>query len=474
MIEHDAPGEAPLDPIPQEIVGTFKAKEMVRALIPLGFVCLLAGLGFLSPDDKHLELAWNDIAGTVLTDYRCQLQKRHRNRWRRVVATKGCYREHFDALMKSGILVRAAHAPRFCSTYFAVPKLAPCAEHPLGTSRAIFNGHRLSELGNVPPAVNLPGVTEFVPEVTRFLHEEEKVYVSGGDLRHWFHQLRMPSIWHPYFGLSMEGSMYTWTTLPMGWSHSPYIAQCAAWSFLAARLPSQQPLFDESVLQCENSGPPRVLRLHEGLRGKGIRGFAMVYYDNYLIVVNDSSVHQEIMKRVAENARRFRVAIKPWSEFTVEGGDCTFEFLGVRFNRSDGVVTGRPEKLPKWVIKYAEKNETMTLHEAATWAGRMLFSDMMSPTKQPRMTTRLILRELGRLGSSRNWRTGPLSCPEVETALREGWAHYAELAEQPYVYQRPRARRDKEIVVATDASLVGHGIVWFDEDGRVDRVESGR
>ena len=144
------------------------------------------------------------------------------------------YKEHMDQLEACGLLQPVSlkdASIRFYSGYFAVPKTAQ-------TSRSIFSGNRLSQCCPVPPTVNLISASELIRLMrqhgTRWKGE---YHVVTGDLRHWFHQISAPSWLRPLFGLKtgskagpktgpkIDEKRYMWTSLPMGWSWSPVLAQ---------------------------------------------------------------------------------------------------------------------------------------------------------------------------------------------------------------------------------------------------------
>lgn len=250
--------DVPLDPIPEKVVGACRTKALVANARELGLFCLLVGLAFLIELQPVKGEEWSRLATDTLADLGKELCTRRDNKSRRIVATHAKYRSHFTALEVSKILRRARGRPRFVSSYFAVLKARRLA-------RAIFNGRRLSSLTRAPPPVNLPSLKDYVPMVTQFLNDHPRVYVCGGDLRHWFHQLMLGSDWAPYFGLSMDGDFFTWQTVPMGWSFSPFIAQSATLMLLCGRHATGRDLFCLDELKDPRHGLPKFLfRKEEG------------------------------------------------------------------------------------------------------------------------------------------------------------------------------------------------------------------
>jgi hypothetical protein len=157
------------------------------------------------------------------------------------------YKDHEAQLASFGLVVPCPVGQvRFVSTYFAVAK---SGEPPTG--RSIFNGRKLSANFIPPEPINLPEI----PDALRRLHEIHNQNQFGkktrvprvltADLRHWFHQLTMrPSI-SRFFCLSFQiGRFMRWATLPMGWSHSPRIAQSISWWLVMYEEPvMERPVF---------------------------------------------------------------------------------------------------------------------------------------------------------------------------------------------------------------------------------------
>ena len=133
-----------------------------------------------------------------------------------------------------------------CSTYVEVPKTKD-------TSRLIFNGKELSKHWKIPRPVNICDTGSLIKKILSVSEaKDQKLHVVVGDFRHWFHQIRVSEALSRHFGIALReknGAIETfrWRTLPMGWSHSPFIAQCLAWGVLCHREDGQRPLFDEEA-----------------------------------------------------------------------------------------------------------------------------------------------------------------------------------------------------------------------------------
>lgn len=100
-------------------------------------------------------------------------------------------------------------------------------------------------------------------------------WVVVGDWRHFFHQFPLSEEVSRFFGVvSAKGKGYRWCTLPMGHSHSPYVAQCFGWVILLTRNDNQEELFEAEEVE-------RVRAQYVSLKGGGC---ATLYYDNFLVV----------------------------------------------------------------------------------------------------------------------------------------------------------------------------------------------
>lgn len=198
---------------------------------------------------------------------------------------------------------------RFLSRYFAIPKKD-------GQARAIFNGRSLSSKQVTPPPVGLPEI----PVVLRLLadiHAERQgtassvvapsVYIA--DLRHFFHQIEVDPQVAKYFGVQCGEQAYSWRGLPMGWAHSPRIAQTISWSlvlFWAERIPCLKQSYDDAIKQ---DHPPGYVYTYgpDGRRS----GMCFIWYDNFVFVNYDNAEYRQVVANINANRRAFNLV---WSE----------------------------------------------------------------------------------------------------------------------------------------------------------------
>ena len=132
-------------------------------------------------------------------------------------------------------MVSFTSAPMVVNGLFGVGK-------PDGSMRLIVDARPANACFRLPPKVRLPS-----PEVLGGLvmQEGRRVFTAKCDLDNFYHRLRVPAWLRPYFALppvprhqvavdesesagdNTEMLFPCLTALPMGWSHSVYLAQIA-------------------------------------------------------------------------------------------------------------------------------------------------------------------------------------------------------------------------------------------------------
>jgi hypothetical protein len=230
------PSEIPLDPI---TVAHLANINTVRTYAQeLGFTCAMEAIGWLS----DISQLWIEGPPTQINPHQ-------------PISSK--FVHHIEALVNAKIL-RTSDSVRYVSGYFAV------AKDPL-TARSIFNGRKLSQLMNPPPNVNIPTIQDILA-LMMALKNTGSLCAFTMDIRHWFHQISVEPSLSQYFGLNFAGQYYEWTTLPMGWSYSPRICQCIAWTVIL-RDPNPESN-DDGLAHARNlcrgaQDPPRFVRIFD-------------------------------------------------------------------------------------------------------------------------------------------------------------------------------------------------------------------
>lgn len=135
-------------------------------------------------------------------------------------------------------MISFTHHPKVVNGIFATPK-------PDGGQRLIINARPCNHLFSDPPPVALP-----TPDVTAkiVVPPNSKLYIAKVDIDNFYHRLLLPEWMWPYFALPPVSSaaiglagpdtlVYPCCrTLPMGWSHSVYVAQAAHEYFLVDKV----------------------------------------------------------------------------------------------------------------------------------------------------------------------------------------------------------------------------------------------
>ena len=111
-----------------------------------------------------------------------------------------------------------------------------------------------------------------------------------------FPALRVSEDLSKMFGVAVERpdggcDTYRWSTLPMGWGPSPWIASSVGYAAILWRQPNEEKLFDleEGLTQLPTFVP---------VIG---RGFLCLYYDNILVVHTDYGILEKVKRRLDRN-----------------------------------------------------------------------------------------------------------------------------------------------------------------------------
>lgn len=295
---------------------------------------------------------------------------------RRVRFTNKKYHEHLISLVEDLVLQECAvEEVSFFSSYFSVLK-------DLATSRAIFNGRALSESWRTPPPVNIPDICSVIQKFTSTA--TTRTYCVTGDLRHWFHQISISAELSKYMALFISGPgggkpggrAYKYRVLPMGFSYSPWLAQSLSWLLLSHRFDRESVLIDESLLRHAGCLPTFLPVLYKGREC----GWATVYYDNYLVVVDNEEAAVALSNRIVRNAQYFNIKIKEGTHKIVTPSDlgcCGLEYLGIRYkvHKSKRPRDSSCNHSVTWELKtpLKELHTLTTKRDAARAIGKVMF-----------------------------------------------------------------------------------------------------
>ena len=186
---------------------------------------------------------------------------------------------------------------RFFNGYFAVAKKP---KDGVTYSRAIFNGRALSRLQQTPPPVCLPEIPSLLRRMSELMEgrDVEKVYFLSGDMRHWFHQFDVVALVGDFFGLRRGRSAWRWRGLPMGWSHSPRIAQATTWAMLLDN--NLDCLAQERQDAAKSLHPPSWVYTRDAQGNK--TGIIAVWYDNIVAMFLDHGHARAVQSAIQRSA----------------------------------------------------------------------------------------------------------------------------------------------------------------------------
>ena len=215
------------------------------------------------------------------------------------------WKEHLDSLEKTTpqpILAEVYAGEVFgVCTYFAVPKDETSA-------RAIFNGRTFSLACESPPPTNLQDITELLEALSN-IHGSDITMVEG-DIRHFFHQLKLNEKISQFFCIRRghgKNDFRRWTTLPMGWSHSPFIAQGISMGLVLSTLARCG--IDVSEYEQLNTPPPMVKVYNDA--GQLVL-VAAVWYDNILLFTSLSNIALAFYQTFKTTCEEINLELKRW------------------------------------------------------------------------------------------------------------------------------------------------------------------
>lgn len=464
-----------LDPIDPELVGAARLSAMINAARNHGLDAL-QGLCLLVAKEEDAPEWFRELIQEPPT-LGAQVSPR--------------YGSHLRNLTAWRVIREVAESEvRVTSRYFAVAKTED-------TSRSIFSGHDLSCRCPIPPEVNLIDLKELIMVLTAHgvgrRGRPRRYNVIIGDLRHWFHQLRAPVWLQKLFGLRLGTKFYTWASLPMGWSWSPYLAQAAAWAFLAYRTEGEAALLDELSL-----GPgrelPRWISTPAG-------GRVTVYYDNFMVLSPCVTELGAWQRRIQDNAARLHVVIKAGSMRTIHEDEATtagFDMLGLHVKvlrgprKAQSREEQRPERIPgayglelapckqtAWRDALAKEPQQASWRTVASWVGRAVFALMCRGTGEMKRLpeAKPLIRLARRIGREHAEAWEDTAAPDIWEEVRAvGGKIFAQPPHVTFFREIAEATRTLErIVVATDSSGHGYGWIiarWSAADQTLHRIEA--
>jgi hypothetical protein len=173
------PEDLPLDEVPPELVGGFRAEKMkidTDIVFSYAALCLITLL-------------------PVFVSVVCPPQ------YTSGAPTSVKWHRHIGQLLVAGIFVAVAvsREVKAIASYFGVLK----ATTP-PTCRSIFNGKEFSSKCARPPPTNLPDVTRVLDALSELCADSGPFVTITGDVRHMFHQLPVTKEISHYFTLKFK------------------------------------------------------------------------------------------------------------------------------------------------------------------------------------------------------------------------------------------------------------------------------
>lgn len=397
----------------------------------------------------------------------------------RAIWSQKKYMSHFETLAAARI-IEAQHGCECTSysTYFSVRKNDTF-------DRAIFNGRRVSKMFARPPPVNLITTSLLIKKLDEVLKNFPEAHITVGDFRHQFHQLPCGEL-SKFFGVACGRTRYKWKTVPMGFSHSPAIAQTVSLLLLTHGL-IESGLVDSEFLKDQEL--PQFIPIRGG-------GFLIVYYDNYLIVTTSGTAMAEFNDQFRKTCSEFNAVVKEHQTFypNTQSTTCPEDFYQADWRKTENMHLARTDPGELHVgFKY------LGLHircqdQQMTWRVDQskidLLSDTLPSTHTPRACALItgkvlasfgpsgrpfgsdtnmvdiidVLRTVARFAHVRNSWDARICLTEAQlSALETGWTN---LIRNPWREVRSVCLAES-FIVATDASNWGWGVVVLDENGNI-------
>ena len=414
------------------------------------------------------------------------------------------YKRRADLLQRYGLTKESTSGEvKFLSTYFEVRKGGHNGAPD--TARAIFNGKRLSKLCSRPETVNLPEIREGLEAISALhlrYNKNRSRYVLPtvicADIRHWFHEIEVGPDISQFFGLRFGQRYFRWATLPMGWSHSPRVAQCLAWAALLtdfSKLPTEKGdevfplpkcLEAASVAAEEMENPPAYIYLKEDGREMG---FAFLWYDNLTVVSYSNDASRDMKNHLLNlektlNLKWKEIKVTPPHKMnccSIETGDSTFLGLqlGVFVEKSSGSKRKRdscpstyivwrhdPEKALKWSDTVKVCLDSPTRRNVARLIGLMVWDTYLAGKHLCEISETLDLMKMNSTAARNDWDLpSPLDIATIRTlgsdvkriAHENTWHHSSS----------PPVEGGQTVRCASDSDMKAGGRVVFDGDGNV-------
>jgi hypothetical protein len=495
-------GKAKLDDIDPDLIGKANLGILCQWAECLGLVFTLVVVSILVNNAVAHEKCWK-----VPDDWKQD----------RVRATSQKWSDHIEKLATWQLLSPIPEGKAICiCTYFAVPKDATIW-------RTVFNGKYMSSMCHSPPSVNLLGI----PDLLVMVGSMDRVHMRFVDIRHWFHQIPVCEFLKQRFCIMLEDpktrkkTFYYWNALPMGWSWSPYICQCLAWSAILHN-PKKEGNEYEFRLAPRQESPPKYVQIHR----KGAEracGFVTLLYDNVGVFCQDHDISNQLHAQIQRNMNEANIILKPSSIIKADPGMIDIDlperpkdntsrekrgreaeeeekkekqetqnvptryfledaiYRGIQFGCriSEGLerilVRCDPKKVGTWRKRTRpDSTQPVLLSAVGGWIGVIMWSCTVRQRALCNLSEVIdVLRKVTKLGHQCQWNdSATMTLSEEEATLL---TLEFEIACKNDWHPAPRATTDHNdpIVLATDASDEGWGIVEITHEDHIPYQRQG-
>jgi len=299
-------GTEDLDPVPPNLPGCINIQSTLTAAENLACQPIITGVKVLSSQTAFEGITKPDLHKLPVTHTR-EGPKTSIGR-----NTAWMFLAYLTTLVTWQMLVENTdHKELHClANFFTVAKAN-------GLLRCIFDCRVLNSISETPPPVNLAPI----PDIMKLAADIGVTHAVTSDFKHFFFQLGLPDGVQGYFGFRCNDKetnqirYFRSRILSMGYSWSPYIAQCFSSTCIlkkpAPPRQGQQPCshlgIDYAEVAAMQSLPPYVLLRND--KGEVV-GFVTVIYDNIGVFTKDRELAIMWSKRLLSNARALQFWFK--------------------------------------------------------------------------------------------------------------------------------------------------------------------
>lgn len=273
-----------------------------------------------------------------------------------------------------------AEAPQASANMFMVEKAGKTVEID-GIQKAVLRIITNAREANVKTTTSMPyniftldALFQCVSNVAHASKKTGEWYCINADLRHWFHQIKLPKRLRKLFQFHTNKSIFTANTLPMGWYLSPPIAQAATWALILGGdvEGSGYDISFKSVHKCAE--------MPSWIPFRNSQGGIFVLQDNIFIISNNKSTvtiwSERLFARAKETNVEFKGSACPEvvtiNRLVNENNSSFTEFTGINFYFKGWRTSDSKEK--KLLLALPDLEGKFTYREIASAMGEIQWS----------------------------------------------------------------------------------------------------